>query len=164
MKLNQKAFRSRIAKQLDNCYLFFGPEPFLLEEESKSLRETARDRGVDHIMRVTAGIDLDWNELYQSSRSTSLFATRRMIEISLPTGKPGLLGSKMLTSLVDDQRDDIIIVVLAGRIDRQGQTTSWFKALEKDGVVVEIPTISSQRLLQLRKSTNWLCYCRGEKR
>jgi DNA polymerase-3 subunit delta len=86
---------------------------------------------VDEILRFTAGVDLDWQQLHESTRSLALFASRRMIEVRLPTGKPGTTGAKMLISLLEEDRDDIILVVVAGRIDKRTQAANWFKMLER---------------------------------
>jgi DNA polymerase-3 subunit delta len=76
-----------------------------------------------------------------------------MIEVRLPTGKPGPLGAKMLVSLLEEDRNDIVLVVVAGRIDKQTQAANWFKMLERKGTVVEataVPTGNLPRWIEER--------------
>jgi DNA polymerase-3 subunit delta len=101
---------------------------------------------VNEILRFTAGVDLDWQQLHESTRSLALFANRRMIEIRLPTGKPSPMGAKTLVSLLEEDRDDIILVVAAGRIDKRTQAASWFKMLERKGSVVEAAAVPAGKL------------------
>jgi DNA polymerase-3 subunit delta len=144
--LTPTALLSRLEKGCDRAYLLFGPESLLVDEGCAKLRQTARTEGVDEILRFTAGVDLDWQQLHESTRSLALFASRRMIEVRLPTGKPGTMGAKTLVSLLAEARDDIILVVVAGRIDRRTQAASWFKMLEKKGTVVEAAALPKGKL------------------
>ena len=105
----------------------------MLEEAADQIRQQARGHGVAEVLRFTAGVDLDWSELIASARSLSLFADRRLIEVRLPTGKPGETGSKALLEFIQHAGTDTTLVLLAGRIDKRAQTTKWFKGIEKKG-------------------------------
>ena len=93
MRISSSALASRLDSQLDQKYLFFGSEFLLVCEASDQLRESVRKSGVDDIIRLTAGIDLDWQQFLEISRSLGMFSTKRMIEIRLPTGKPSSQGA-----------------------------------------------------------------------
>jgi DNA polymerase-3 subunit delta len=151
---------SHLEKDCDRAYLFFGPESLLVEEGCASLRQVARTQGVDEILRFTAGIDLNWDQLHESTQSLALFASRRMIEVRLPTGKPGSMGAKAIISLLEEDRDDIILVILAGRIDKRTQSANWFKMLERKGTVVEasaVPVAALPRWIEKRLLAKGLC-------
>jgi DNA polymerase-3 subunit delta len=146
MRLTPAALFSRLEKGCDRAYLLFGPELLLVEEARDRLCNAVRIHGVDEILRFTAGVDLDWQQFRESTRSLAMFATRRIIEIRLPTGKPGSVGSKMMVAFLEEDRDDIILVIVAGRIDKRTQTANWFKMLEQKGTIVEAAAISSGEL------------------
>jgi DNA polymerase-3 subunit delta len=146
VRLTPATLLSHLEKGCDRAYLLFGPESLLVDEACARLRQVARTQGVDEILRFTAGVDLDWQQLYESTRSLALFASRRMIEIRLPTGKPGTTGAKTLISLLEENRDDMILLVVAGRIDKRTQAANWFKMLERTGAVVEAAAVPTGKL------------------
>ena len=146
MRLTPDSLPSRLEKGCDHAYLLFGPESLLVDEGCALLRQAARAQGVGEILRFTAGVDLDWQQLHESTRSLALFSSRRMIEVQLPTGKPGPMGAKTLVSLLEEDRDDIILAVVTGRIDKRAQAANWFKMLEKKGTVVEASAVPAGKL------------------
>ncbi len=115
--------------------LLFGDEPLLIEEASDLLRRAAMEQGYTERTSLTVEKGFDWNELVESGQSLSLFAERRLIEVRLPTGKPGADGGAILSGLAQDPPEDTIVMVISGRIDGQGQKTKWFKTIEKHGLV-----------------------------
>ena len=74
MRIAPPALTGRLGKGLDNVYLLFGTEPLLIEESADAIRAAARQHGVEEILRYTAGVDLDWQQISSASRSLSLFA------------------------------------------------------------------------------------------
>jgi DNA polymerase-3 subunit delta len=67
----------------------------------------------------------------------SLFADKQLIELRLPTGKPGQMGSKVLCELVENFPPDTMLLVICGSVEKAGQNQKWFKALDKAGVTAE---------------------------
>jgi len=137
-----------LRKGLARSYLLFGSEPLLLEEAADEIRQQVRSQGGTDVLRFTAGVDLDWSELMGNARALSLFVDRRLIEVRLPTGKPGETGSKALVEFLEHCGADTTLVVLAGRIDKRAQSTKWFKSIEQIGVVVEARSLSADQLPQ----------------
>ena len=146
MRLPSAALVSRLEKQLDQAYLFFGSELLLVEEASDQLRQAARMKGIDEFIRLTAGIDLDWQRFSENTRSIGMFSTRRVIEIRLPTGKPGAEGSKALLSFVEQDNKDVILVLLLGQTDKRAQTAEWFNEMEKRSTVVEAKAVAPKKI------------------
>ena len=74
----------------------FGDEPLLALEAADRIRARAREDG--HIERevLTAEQHFDWSQLRVSSQSQSLFAARRILELRIPSGKPGNDGGQAL--------------------------------------------------------------------
>jgi len=124
-------------KELKPVYLLFGSEILLLEEASDGLRKHARQQGYTERDSFVVEQGFDWGELLQSGSSMSLFDDKRLIELRMPTGKPGQIGSRMLVELAEKMPPDTLLMVICGPVDRAGQNQKWFKALDAAGVSTE---------------------------
>ena len=124
--------------------LLFGDEPLLVEEASDQLCAVAIEQGYTERTRLMVEKGFDWNELIESGQSLSLFAERRLIELRLPTGKPGAEGGAILAGLAENPPEDTIVIVISGRIDSSGQKTKWFKTVEKHGLVAAAPELKPE--------------------
>lgn len=133
------------ASTLAPVTLVFGDEPLLAEEASDVLRQAAIAQGYTERLKYTAERGFDWNELIDAGQSLSLFAERRLVELRLPTGKPGAEGSKVLCELVENPPEDTVVLVISARIENQNQKQKWFKAIEKQGMVVEGKAVSQSQ-------------------
>lgn len=125
------------ASTLKPVTLVFGDEPLLVEEASDALRQAAVAQGYTERLKHTAERGFDWSELTDAGQSLSLFAERRLIELRLPTGKPGVEGSKILCELVENPPEDTAVLIISARIENPSQKQKWFKAIEKHGMAVE---------------------------
>ncbi|MEK9742425.1 MAG: DNA polymerase III subunit delta [Gammaproteobacteria bacterium] len=146
MRITSDALPGRLQKGLDRGYLIFGAEPLLIEESADAVREAARTHGVDEILRFTAGVDLDWEQIGTVGQALSLFATRRLLEIRLPTGKPGESGARALTEFLEEADDSVHLCLILGRTDKSIQSAKWFKAVESVSTAVEARAVTSQQL------------------
>jgi DNA polymerase-3 subunit delta len=81
-----------------------------------------------------------------STANLSLFAERRIIELRLPTGKPGREGSQAIVDLIEQTGNDLMLIVVAPKLDRGGQSSKWAKALESAGVILTIWPIGLREL------------------
>lgn len=142
------------SKGLAAVYLISGNVPLLVQEAGDRVRRLARETGFSE--RVVLDVDrhFNWQSLLQVSSELSLFATQRLIELRLPGAKPGDAGSKALQSYVDQvvvTRAEggtcpNILLIIAGKIEKQAQKTKWFKALDKVGVIVQFWPIAGPSL------------------
>ena len=146
MRIAPPALAGRLQKGLDNAYLLFGAEPLLVEESAEAIRSAARDEGVEEILRYTAGVDLDWKQILSAGQALSLFATRRLLEIRLPTGRPGDTGAEVLMAFLNDTDSTDYLVVILGKVDKAIQSSKWFKAMESQSTAVEARAVTTQQL------------------
>ena len=137
MRISTDQLAQTLARKLAPAWLVTGDEPLLVGEAADAIRARARAEGY-------AGRDLffmergfDWSELLASSNSLSLFAERRIIELRMPTPRPGKDGGAVLAQLATDPAPDTLLLVVTGRPERDTWSTAWFKAFEKNGVVVQ---------------------------
>lgn len=146
MKLTSQNLKGHLAKALAPIYLVSGDEVLLLSEAVDAIREKARNQDYTDRDLFVVERGFDWNSLYSSSNALSLFAEKKILEIRIPTGKPGKEGGAMLLELAENPPPDTLILVIAGKLDRSASNSKWAKAIEKHGVVVQVWPIDAQRL------------------
>ncbi|MFP4639567.1 MAG: DNA polymerase III subunit delta [Guyparkeria sp.] len=151
MLAKPQEFEQRLARGLEPLYVIGGDQPLLVQEARDAIVAKARSEGADERLRFEVDGRFDWSGLASQGASLSLFASRRIIDLRIPTGKPGRDGSKALAALADRVKGggetDIWIVSLP-RIDRQLQKGAWFKKLAAAGLAVNFYDIPLSRLPQ----------------
>ncbi len=146
MKIQANQLQSHLQKNLAPCYLVTGDEHLLAAEALDVLREGARQKGFTSRDLHIATTGFDWSSLRDTTANLSLFAERRIVELRLPTGKPGRVGSQAIVDLIENTGSDLMLIVVAPKLDRSGQSSKWVKALESAGVNVTIWPIGPREL------------------
>lgn len=147
MKLTPDTLAAHLAQQLAPAYLVSGDEPLLVGEAADAIRAQARARGFEE--RETHFIEraADWNEVRNSASTLSLFAQRRIVEIRLGTGKPGVAGGAALTALLEAKDPDRLLLILSPRLDRDAQSAAWVRAVESHGAWVQAWPVGPDRMV-----------------
>ncbi|MGI9311607.1 MAG: DNA polymerase III subunit delta [bacterium] len=147
MRINFSALPGRLDRGLAPLYHLFGGETLLIEEALEAIRARARADGFGERIRYTVEPGFDWERLVASGQSVSLFADKQLIELRMPSAKPGAAGEKALARYVEamDGGDNALLVI-SGAIDRRAQNAKWFKQIESAGVAVECPAIAPAQL------------------
>lgn len=136
MALSQAQFEQRLAREpLPPVVLLASAEPLLLLEAADQLRQRAREQGYAERSVFEIDKDFDWNELSADLASLSLFSTRRLIEVRLPTGRPGKDGSERLSAFARDPVPDLVLLIQAAQWSRAHET-AWVKAVDNAGWLV----------------------------
>ena len=148
MRLNADQLSAHLQRGLAPLYLIYGDEPLLAMEAADAIRSQARQAGYAEREVFTVEAGFSWQSLLASGNSLSLFATKRIIEIRIPTGKPGTEGGQALQDYSARLPDDTITLISCPKLDKQAQTTKWFKALEQAGTVIPVYPVERQRLPQ----------------
>ena len=147
MKLRQEHLARHLEQQLLPIYLVSGDEPLLLQESCDLIRKHARTRGcTDREVIEASASGFNWHEIINSAASMSLFAERKLIELRLPSGKPGADGSKALCEYVEMVGAEDVLLIVAGKIDKQSTKSKWFKALDKVGAIIQVWPVDAQML------------------
>ena len=137
MQLKPTQLDTHLAQHLAPCYLISGDELLLVQECADAIRRAARAGGCTERQRLhIAGKD-DWLELGHAAGSLSLFAERKLIEVQLPSGKPGTEGSEAIQEYLAGSPEDVLLIV-SGRIDKQSQKSKWYLALDRAGGLITI--------------------------
>ena len=122
-------------------------EPLLIRDWLDDARITLREQGFEDILVMQNDSGFDWNELLEDSGMMSLFASRKCRIVNLPSGKPGQQGSKAIQSLCESSDQDSLYIFVVPGIDRQSKSSSWYKAVQASGNVVELKPIYDNQLV-----------------
>ncbi|CAN5444561.1 DNA polymerase III subunit delta [soil metagenome] len=149
MQIRADQIASQLQKGMRPIYTVWGDEPLLAQEAGDAIRAAARAAGcTERQVHTVAGAHFDWSGLLGASQALSLFADRQLIEIRIPSGKPGKDGSEALQRYCQHLNDDVITLVQLPKLDRQQQTSAWFTALDAAGVTVRVDPIDRKALPQ----------------
>ena len=146
MKLSTRQLEPHLRKGLAPLYTVHGPEALLALEAADRIRAAARKAGASEREVFFAEPGVDWNRLFTAGANLSLFASKRLVELRIPTGKPGTEGAKAINAWCTKLPDDATTLVLLPELDWQQQKSSWFGALESAGVMVEARAVSRDEL------------------
>jgi DNA polymerase-3 subunit delta len=146
MQLRGEQLEADLARGLRPLYVIHGDEPLLALEAADAVRATARAGGYTErdVLLVERGFD--WSQLAMSAAGMSLFGEKKLIELRIPTGKPGTEGAAAIQALCRSMPPDTMTLVTLPRLDRQGQGSAWFGALSAAGTVVNIYPVERTKL------------------
>jgi DNA polymerase-3 subunit delta len=146
MKISGEDLPRHLASGLKPLYVVFGDAPLLSIEAADAIRAAARAAGFAERETFIAEQHFNWDELKSSAQNLSLFAERKIIDLRIPSGKPGLEGGKTLQAYVADMSGDILTLISLPKLDWATQKTQWFGALEEYGVMIEANDIARPAL------------------
>lgn len=146
MFLKYEALESHLQKELAPLYILTGDEHLLLLEASDMIRNAARSENFTERDVLTVERSFKWGQLQASNNAMSLFGDKKLIELRIPTGRPGKEGSAALQEYVAALNPDNITLITLPKLDWTSQKSAWVTALQKNGVYIDIPTIDLSRL------------------
>lgn len=145
MKIHPQKLASTLQSAQGGVWLVAGDEPLQVGECADAIRRAARAGGCDEREVHFVERGFDWSVLQQSLDSRSLFSARRLVELRMPTGKPGDQGSALLADIAARRDNDLFLLVLT---DRLSATASWVTAIETHGTYVTVYPPDAARLPQ----------------
>ena len=135
-----------LASGLKPLYVVHGDALLLAIEAADSIRAAAREAGYTERDTFTAEQHFKWADLRNSAQSLSLFASRKVIDLRIPTGKPGVEGGQALQDHVASMSPDILTLITLPKLDNTARKSQWFAALERHGVMVTADDIPRSAL------------------
>lgn len=148
MRIAAEQLGRHLEKGLQPLYVVHGDEPLLAIECADKVRAAARRDGYSEREVFTVESGFDWSSLTMASNSLSLFASQRLLEVRIPTGKPGTEGAQRLQEFCGSLPPDTVTLITLPKVDRQTQNSKWFSALEAAGVTVPVYPVDRAKLPQ----------------
>ena len=148
MQLRAEELERHLARALASCYVIHGDEPLQSFEAADAIRAKARAAGYAERDVLSVERNFDWNLLAASSANLSLFSSKKLIELRIPGGKPGTEGAAAIVHYCAKPMADVLTLVTLPKLDRRSQDTAWFKALTRDGVLINTFQVERAQLPQ----------------
>jgi DNA polymerase-3 subunit delta len=147
MQLRPDQLEAQLGRGLKPLYTIHGDEPLLAQEAADAIRAAARAAGyAERKVFSVSGAHYDWSAVLGAAQAMSLFAERQLIEIRIPTGKPGGEGAEALQRYCAQLGDEVLTVVQLPRLDFQQMKSGWFSALDAAGVTLRVETLERKAL------------------
>lgn len=136
--------------RLDALYMVSGDEPLLVIETCDALRAAAVRAGFAERVSLILDARSDWSAVIGATQSVSLFGDRRLVEVSIPSGKPGKTGAETLlrlASMADEGKlQDTVVMVSLPRLDSATRHSKWAKGLAASATTIENGNVGRQAL------------------
>ena len=138
MQLRGEQLSAHLERELKPVYVVYGDEPLLVIEAADAIRVAARRNGFDERDVLTVLSGFNWNELHQAAGNMSLFGGRKLIDLRIPTGKPGREGSAAIQEYCARPSPDALLLVTLPGLDWTEEKAAWLKALGDAGATVKL--------------------------
>lgn len=144
MQITTSRLIEQLSQDLRQLYTLHGDEALLLQEAADAIRASARAQGFleRHVFTVV-GAHFDWSEIESACAAMSLFADKQLIDIRIPSGKPGKDGSEALQRIAQTcvGNDGVLVLVSLPRLDKTAKSSGWFNALDTNGISLQIDPV-----------------------
>lgn len=148
MNLAPQQLSQHLSSGLKPLYVLTGDEPLSQRECLDAIRAKARALGAEERTSLTVDRYFNWAQIAEFGQAMSLFASQRLLEINIPTGKPGLDGSKALQALASEALPDTVTIIILPKIDWRDAKSAWYTALQQNSIFIELHEISPAQLPQ----------------
>jgi len=135
-----------LQRGLSPLYLFGGSEPLLVQECRDQVVEAAKQQGFLERELYHVDKSFDWSSLDQAGATGSLFASKKIIDLRMPTGKPGRDGARALTDWAANPDPDVLLVISCEQWDKGSRSSKWAASLDRAGIRVDIWPVSAKEL------------------
>ena len=146
MPISSEELPRHLASGLKPLYVVYGDALLLAVEAADSIRAAAKAAGYAERETFIAEQHFKWGELRNSAQSLSLFAERKVIDLRIPSGKPGTEGGQALQEYVANPSPDVLTLISLPKLDWTAQKSQWFGALERHGVMVSADDVPRNAL------------------
>jgi DNA polymerase-3 subunit delta len=148
MRLRANQLKTNLEKAVASIYLICGDEPLQLGEAADAVRKIAKQAGYENREIFTVDANFNWKGFLESAASLSIFSDRKIIDLRIPSGKPGTEGAKVIVKYCEKPPVDTLLLITAGKIAKASEKTRWFQALDKAGIVLQVWPLEGRDLLQ----------------
>jgi len=148
MKLRFEQLSQFLKTSANNVFFLSGDEPLQMMEAADQIRLAAKLGGYDErdIISFEGGKG-DWSDLRAASIELSLFSQKKLLDVRLSSSSPGAKGSKAIREYLENVPDDKFLLLQTGKLDKSSRNSAWVKALDKQGVMIQVWDLSPQQTL-----------------
>lgn len=146
MKLSLQQLAQHLKNGFAPVYLITSDEPLLAQEARDAIVQEAKQRGYDEHQRLHVGTDFHWDTLIAATTHQSLFSNKILLELSIPTGKPGNTGSNAIQAYLDHLPPDNVLIINTPKLDSTQLKAKWVTAIENKGAMLVLTPIESTQL------------------
>src|SRR4029077_1271831 len=146
MQIRLPDLDAHLARKLAPLYVIHGDEPLSAIEAADAIRAAARRAGCDEREVVIVEQHFRWDGFVAANANLGLFGTRKVIDLRIPSGKPGVEGAIALERHARTLGPDNVTLISLPWLDRATQSSAWFTALAEAGVTIAVPPIERAAL------------------
>ena len=146
MQLRLDALDTHLTKSLSSLYVIASDEYLLALEAADKIRKTARANGYTERDVLVVERSFKWGELLAANQSQSLFGDKKLIELRIPTGKPGKDGGQALQEYAANLNPDNLTIISLPKLDWATAKAAWVGTLQQAGVYIDIPLVERAHL------------------
>jgi len=138
MLLKGEQLAAHLERELRPLYVLYGDEPLLVIEAADTIRARARQQGYSEREVLTVLPHFDWGQLLAAGGNLSLFGDRKLIDLRIPTGKPGKEGGAALQDWCRNLSPDNLLLITLPELDWREEKAVWFTTLVNAGVAIKL--------------------------
>ncbi|PPC96634.1 DNA polymerase III subunit delta [Methylotenera mobilis] len=146
MRLTQAQLEPHLKQGLQPIYVLVGDEPLAQRECLDAIRVAATTQGFDERTSLIVERSFNWQQIQNFGQSISLFSSRRLLELNIPNGKPGVEGAKALQALATKTLPDTSVIIILPTLERDAKNSAWFSALESHTQVITLSEVDATNL------------------
>jgi DNA polymerase-3 subunit delta len=146
MLLKGEQLAAHLERELRPLYVLYGDEPLLVLEAADAIRAKSRQQGYSEREVLTVLTGFDWGQLLAAGGNMSLFGDRKLIDLRIPTGKPGKEGGAALQQWCGNLSADNLLLITLPELDWREEKAAWFTALVNAGVAIKLTTPPLEQL------------------
>ncbi len=147
MRVRPEQLTSILSKNLASCFWVTGDEPLQCIELAEQIRQTAKKAGYTQRDVLTVNAGFNWASLLQMAITPSLFAEQKIIELQMPSGKPGREGSAALIDYFERQPKDTLLLITSGKVASSALKSRWVQCIDATGVIIQVWPLEGEQLL-----------------
>jgi DNA polymerase-3 subunit delta len=146
MQLRIDALDAHLTKNLSGLYVIASDEHLLALEAADKIRKTARAKGYTERDVLVVDRSFKWGELLAANQSQSLFGDKKLIELRIPSGKPGKDGGQALQDYTGNLNPDNLTIISLPKLDWVTAKAAWVATLQQNAVYIDIPLVERAHL------------------
>ena len=146
MEIRPNDLPRHLSRKLEALYVVHGDEPLLALEAGDEIRAAARQAGCDERDVLVVEPGFKWDAFVGANANLGLFGSRKLIDLRIPSGKPGVDGARTLEAYAANPNPDNVTLITLPRLDRATLNSAWFAALAQTGATITIQPLEREGL------------------